>query len=61
MIKKPLMRLINHFRPSKLLRFVAAYNLGQSNYLQFKDQQFGEETVDSLSQKIDTEQNIKNN
>ena len=55
------MRLINHFKPSKLLRFVAAYNLGKSNYLQFKDQQFGDETVDSLSQKIDTEQNIKNN
>ena len=61
MIKKLLMRLINHFKPSKLLRFVAAYNLGKSNYLQFKDQQFKNETVDSLSQKIDTEQNIKNN
>ena len=55
------MRLINHFRPTQILWFVAAYNLGQSNYLKFKDQQFGDETVESLSQKIDTEQNIKNN
>ena len=61
MIKKLLMRLINHFRPTQILWFVAAYNLGQSNYLKFKDQQFGDETVESLSQKIDTEQNIKNN
>ena len=55
LLQEVLMILTNHLKPTQLLRFIATYNLGQSNYLQFKDQQFGDETVESLSQKIDTE------
>jgi hypothetical protein len=57
LLQEVLMILTNHLKPTQLLRFIAAYNLGQGNYLQFKDQQFAQETVESLSQKIDAEQN----
>jgi uncharacterized protein YuzE len=59
LLQEVLMILTDHLKPTQLLRFIAAYNLGRSDYLQFKDQQFNNETVESLSQKIDAEQNTK--
>ena len=55
-LQEALKILMDHLEPTKFLRFIAKYNLGQGNYLQFKDKEFANETVASLSQKIDAEQ-----
>ncbi|MBO1057760.1 MAG: hypothetical protein HEQ27_15060 [Dolichospermum sp. JUN01] len=62
-LQEALMILMDHLEPTKFLRFIAKYNLGQGNYfyLQFKDKEFANETVASLSEKIDAEQNSLNN
>jgi hypothetical protein len=60
-LQEALMILMDHLEPTKFLQLIVKYNLGQGNYLQFKDQEFANETVASLSQKIDAEQNPLNN
>ena len=60
-LQEALKILMDHLEPTKFLRFIAKYNLGQGNYLQFKDKEFANETVATLSQKIDAEQNPLNN
>jgi len=55
-LQEALMILMNHLEPTKFRRFIAKYNLGQGNYLQFKDKEFANETVATISQKIDAEQ-----
>jgi hypothetical protein len=49
--------LIQHLEPSKFSRFVAACQLGEGDYLKNKDQLFAQETVASLSEKIERYQN----
>jgi len=44
--------LLTHLGPSKTMRFWAACKLGEGDYLQLKDRLFGEETADSLYEKI---------
>ena len=60
-LQEALKILMDHLEPTKFLRFIAKYNLGQGNYLQFKDKEFANETVATLSQKMDAEQNPLNN
>lgn len=55
LLQEVLMILTNHLKPTQLLRFIANYNLGKSDYLKLKDQQFADETVESLSAKIERE------
>ncbi|MFN6032539.1 MAG: hypothetical protein ACK48B_00480 [Dolichospermum sp.] len=55
LLQEVLMILTNHLKPTQLLRFIATYNLRLLTYLQFKEQQFVDETVESLSQKIHAE------
>ncbi len=51
--------LMTHLGPSKAMRFGAACKLGEGDYLQLKDRLFGEETADSLYEKIKAYQNSK--
>lgn len=44
--------LAGHMPMSKVLRFWAACQLGEGDYLTFREQQFAGETVDSLYDKI---------
>jgi len=60
-LQEKLMILMDHLEPTKFLQLIAKYNLGQGNYLEFKDKEFANETVASLSQKIAAEENAVNN
>lgn len=47
--------LLQHMSPSKVVRFFASWRAGQAgqgDYLAWRDEEFAEETVDSLSEKI---------
>lgn len=44
--------LAQHMSPAKVVRFWADWQLGQGDYLAWKDQTFAAETVDSLYEKI---------
>jgi uncharacterized protein YuzE len=59
LLQEVLMILSKNLSPTQLLRFIATYNLGQGDYLQFKDQEFSSETVESLSAKIDSNNNTE--
>ena len=52
--------LRTHMTPSKFARFIAACNLGEGDYLKIKEQLFVDETVDSLSEKIQAFEILKN-
>jgi len=49
--------LMTHLGPSKTTRFLAACRLGEGDYLKLKDRLFGEETAESLYEKILAYQN----
>jgi hypothetical protein len=53
--------LLTHLEPSKVLKFWAACNLGEGDYLQTKEKLFAEETVASLYTKIKEYQDGVNN
>jgi hypothetical protein len=59
-IQQALQILRTHMTPSKFARFIAACNLGEGDYLKTKEQLFVNETVDSLSEKIQAFETIKN-
>ena len=44
--------LLANMEPSKVARFWAACNVGSGDYLQLKDELFGQESVSSLYAKI---------
>jgi hypothetical protein len=48
--------LMAHLEPSKAIRFWAASQLGEGDYLKLKDQLFERETVSSLYEKVKTYQ-----
>jgi hypothetical protein len=49
--------LMAHLEPSKVVRFWAACQLGEGDYLKLKDQLFEGETVSSLYEKVMAYQN----
>ncbi len=51
-IQEALLILKDHLDPLKFFQFVAACNLGEGDYLEFKDKLFEHETHESLYQKI---------
>lgn len=51
--------LLANLEPSKVMRFWAACQLGEGDYLILKKQIFKEETVDSLYEKISAYQDIQ--
>ncbi|MEB3148191.1 MAG: hypothetical protein VKL60_04120 [Sphaerospermopsis sp.] len=53
--------LLTHLEPSKVLKFWAACNLGEGDYLQTKEKLFAEETVASLYTKIKEYQDQEKN
>jgi len=59
-IQEALQILRTHMTPSKFARFIAACNLGEGDYLKTKERLFVNETVDSLSEKIQAFETIKN-
>ena len=59
-IQEALQILRTHMTPSKFARFIAACNLGEGDYLKIKEQLFVDESVDSLFEKIQTFETIKN-
>lgn len=46
--------LLQHLAPAKLARFWASWQIGQGDYLDWRDEAFAQETVDSLYEKIST-------
>ncbi len=48
--------LIEHLDTTKVMRFWTICNLGGGDYLKLKDKLFAGETVDSLYEKIEAEQ-----
>lgn len=44
--------LLQHLSPAKLARFWSSWQIGQGNYLDWRDEIFAGETVDSLYQAI---------
>jgi hypothetical protein len=44
--------LLKHLAPDKVARFWAAWQVGQGDYLAWRDAQFADETVDSLYEAI---------
>jgi hypothetical protein len=44
--------LLQHLNPTKVARFWASWHAGQGDYLDWRDQQFAEETVDHLYKEI---------
>lgn len=44
--------LLQHLTPAKLARVWASWQIGQGNYLDWRDETFADETVDSLYQAI---------
>ena len=51
-IQEAFLILKDHLEPLKFFQFVAACNLGEGDYLEFKDKLFENETHESLYQKI---------
>ncbi len=51
-IQEVLLILKDHLAPLKFFQFVAACNLGEGDYLDFRNKLFEHETHESLSQKI---------
>lgn len=51
--------LLANLEPSKVMRFWAACQLGEGDYLKLKDQLFEGENVASLYEKISAYQNIQ--
>ncbi len=51
-LQEGLQVLLANLEPSKVARFWAACNVGSGDYLQLKDELFGQESVKSLSAKI---------
>lgn len=51
-LQEGLQVLLANMEPSKVARFWAACNVGSGDYLQLKDELFGQESVKSLSAKI---------
>ncbi|MGK7922820.1 MAG: hypothetical protein AB4080_22730 [Trichodesmium sp.] len=51
-IQEALLILKDHLEPLKFFQFVAASNLGEEDYLEFRDKLFEHETHESLYQKI---------
>ncbi|MCV3211950.1 hypothetical protein OGM63_00150 [Plectonema radiosum NIES-515] len=51
--------LMTHLEPSKVLKFWAACQLGDGDYLKLKEQMFEKETVASLYGKIKAFQDYK--
>jgi hypothetical protein len=41
-----------HLTPAKLARFWAYWQIGQGDYLDWRDEEFAAETVDSLYEKV---------
>ena len=58
-IQEALQILLTHMEPSKFARFVAASKLGEGDYLKMKERLFADETVESLSEKIEAFENTK--
>jgi hypothetical protein len=44
--------LLEHLDPAKVARFWANWRIGQGDYLQWRDKQFGQETVAHLYEEI---------
>lgn len=44
--------LLQHLTPAKLARFWADWQVGQGDYLDWRDEEFAAETVDSLYQQV---------
>ncbi len=44
--------LLQKMSPAKVARFWATWQIGQGDYLQWRDEQFAHETVDSLYEQI---------
>ncbi len=44
--------LLQHLTPAKLARFWASWQVGQGNYLDWREEEFAQETVDSLYEKV---------
>lgn len=44
--------LLKYMTPSKATRFWASWRTGQGDYLAWRDEEFADETVTSLSEKI---------
>jgi hypothetical protein len=44
--------LLQHLTPAKLARFWADWQVGQGDYLDWRDEEFAAETVDSLYEKV---------
>lgn len=53
--------LMAHLEPSKVVRFWAACQLGEGDYLKLKDQLFANETVSSLYEKVKAYQDAAQN
>ena len=51
-LQEGLQVLLANMEPSKVARFWAACNVGSGDYLQLKDELFGQESVSSLYAKI---------
>jgi len=44
--------LLQHLSPSKVVRFWASWQRGEGDYLAWRDETFGHESVDSLYEEI---------
>ena len=53
--------LLENMNPSKAVRFWAIWQKGEGNYLQWRDDAFKMETVDSLFEQIKAFQEIETN
>jgi len=51
-LQEGLQILFAHMEPSKVARFWAACNIGSGDYLELKDELFGQESVASLYSQI---------
>ncbi|AFY60092.1 hypothetical protein [Synechococcus sp. PCC 6312] len=51
-LEETLKVLVKEMEPWKVARFIASCGLGSGDYLQAKEELFADETVDSLSEKI---------
>ena len=44
--------LLQHLSPAKVIRFWASWQMGHDDYLRWRDEYFGQETVASLYEKV---------
>jgi len=47
-IREVAQTLLQHLAPTKVARFWASWHIGQGDYLEWRDEQFADETVDTL-------------